>query len=148
MTILSPRGLDSTSTDNKILSVVDDESDIANLFNDALRKTIYGVSVVSFNDSVLAFEHFKKNKTNYQLVITDWRMPNLNGLELLKKVKKINPNVRTILISAYEVENESNFKKLLEGGFIDKFVQKPMTMNYLCREVENQLQVSTSYKGP
>ena len=123
---------------------MDDESDIANLFNDALRKTIYGVSVVSFNDSVLALEHFRKNKTNYQLVITDWRMPNLNGLELLKKVKKLSPNVRTILSRAYEGENDANCKKLLEQGVIDKFIQEPMTMNYLCREVQNQLDSSAS----
>lgn len=74
-------------------------------------------------------------------------MPNLNGLELLKKVKKLKPKVRTILISAYEVENELNFKRLLEDRVIDKFIQKPMTMNYLCREVENQLNVSTNDKG-
>ena len=40
------------------------------------------------------------------MVLTDLRMPSLNGLELLKKVKKLNPNVRTILISPYEVEND------------------------------------------
>ena len=67
---------------------------------------------------------------------------------IIKKVKKLNSNVRTILISAYEVENEPNFKRLLEEGIIDKFIQKPMTMNYLCREVESQLHVSTNYKGP
>jgi len=128
---------------NKILSVVDDELDIATLFNDALRKTAYGVSVVSFNDPVVALDHFEKNKEDYQLVITDWRMPNLNGLELIKKVKKLNPKVRTILMSAYEVENEPVFKKFVDEGIIDKFIQKPMTMNYLCREVDNQLQVST-----
>ena len=61
-------------------------------------------------------EHFKKNRTNYQLVITDWRLSNLNGLELLKKLKKLNSNVTTILISAYEVENEPIFKKIIGGG--------------------------------
>jgi response regulator RpfG family c-di-GMP phosphodiesterase len=71
-------------------------------------------------------------------------MPNLDGLELLKKVKKLNPNVRTILISAYEVENEPVFQRYVKEGIIDKFIQKPMTMNYLCREVENQLQASSS----
>jgi DNA-binding NtrC family response regulator len=131
------------STDNKIVSVVEDELDITNLFHDALRKTIYGVSVVSFNDSVLALKHFKNNKKNYRLVIADWRMPKLNGLELLKKIKKLNPNVRTILISAYEVENEPLFQRFMKEGIIDKFIQKPMTLNYLCREVNNQLQAST-----
>jgi DNA-binding NtrC family response regulator len=131
------------STDNKIVSVVEDELDITNLFHDALRKTIYGVSVVSFNDSVLALKHFKNNKKNYRLVIADWRMPKLNGLELLKKIKKLNPNVRTILISAFEVENEPVFQRFMKEGIIDKFIQKPMTLNYLCREVNNQLQAST-----
>ena len=132
------------STNKRIVSVVEDELDITNLFRDALRKTIYGVSVVSINDSVRALRHFKKNKKNYRLVIADWRMPNLDGLELLKKVKRLNPNVRTILISAYEVENEPLFQRFMREGITDKFIQKPMTMNYLCDEVNNQLQLQTS----
>lgn len=130
------------STNSEIVSIVEDELDITNLFHDALRKTVYGVSIVSFTDSVRALKHFKKNKKDYQLVIADWRMPNLDGLELLKKVKKLNPNVRTILISAYAVENEPVFQRYVKEGIIDKFIQKPMTMNYLCNEVNNQLQAS------
>jgi DNA-binding NtrC family response regulator len=132
-----------STNNNEIVSIVEDELDITNLFHDALRRTIYGVSIVSFTDSVRALKHFKKNKKNYRLVIADWRMPNLNGLELLKKIKKLNPNVRTILISAYEVENEPLFQRFLKEGIIDKFIQKPITMNYLCNEVNNQLQAST-----
>lgn len=130
------------STNSEIVSIVEDELDITNLFHDALRKTVYGVSIVSFTDSVRALKHFKKNKKDYRLVIADWRMPNLDGLELLKKVKKLNPNVRTILISAYEVENEPVFQRYVKEGIIDKFIQKPMTMNYLRNEVNNQLQAS------
>jgi DNA-binding response OmpR family regulator len=78
------------STNNKIVSIVEERRvDISNLFHDVLRKTVYGVSVVSFNDSVLALKHFKKNKENYRLVIADWRMPKLDGLELLNKVKNL-----------------------------------------------------------
>ena len=130
------------STNSEIVSIVEDELDITNLFHDALRKTVYGVSIVSFTESVRALKHFKKNKKDYRLVIADWRMPSLDGLELLKKVKKLNPNVRTILISAYEVENEPVFQRYVKEGIIDKFIQKPMTMNYLCNEVNNQLQAS------
>lgn len=130
------------STNSEIVSIVEDELDITNLFHDALRKTVYGVSIVSFTESVRALKHFKKNKKDYRLVIADWRMPSLDGLELLKKVKKLNPNVRTILISAYEVENEPVFQRYVKEGIIDKFIQKPMTMNYLRNEVNNQLQAS------
>jgi DNA-binding NtrC family response regulator len=86
------------NTDNKIVSIIDDEIDITDLFQDALRG-IYGISVIGFNDPLVALEHFKTNNKNYALVMTDLRMPSLSGLELLKKVKNLNPNVRTILIT-------------------------------------------------
>jgi DNA-binding NtrC family response regulator len=74
------------NTNNRIVSIVDDEIDITDLFQDALCG-IFGISVVSFNDPIVALEHFKVNKENYALVMTDLRMPNLNGLELLKSEK-------------------------------------------------------------
>lgn len=83
------------STNNKIVSIVDDEIDITELFHDALCNNIDGITVVTFNDPVIALEHFTGNKENYALVISDLRMPNLNGLELLKKIKKLNEKVRT-----------------------------------------------------
>ena len=49
-------------TNNKIVSIVDDEIDITGLFHDALRSKITDISVVSFNDPVIALEHFIDNK--------------------------------------------------------------------------------------
>lgn len=125
---------------NNIVSIVEDEPDIRNLFHDALSKTVYGVLLLSFCDSVLALEHFRYNKGKYRLVIADWRMPKLNGLEFLNTVKQLNPNVKSILISAYEVQNEPRFQRYIEEGIIDRFIQKPTTLNYLCREVNSQIQ--------
>jgi response regulator RpfG family c-di-GMP phosphodiesterase len=68
-------------------------------------------------------------------------MPNLNGLELLKKVKKLNPNVRTILISAYEIENDLVFQHYLREGIIDSFIEKPVTISQLCQRVRDEFQV-------
>ena len=128
------------STKNKIVSIVDDEIDITDLFQDALVG-IFGISIVSFNDSVIALEHFKGNKENYALVLTDLRMASLNGLELLKKVKKLNPNVRTILISAYEVENDVIFQQYMKEGIIDSFIEKPVTIRRLCQRVRDEFEV-------
>jgi DNA-binding NtrC family response regulator len=120
---------------------VDDELDMIELFQNALCGNIDGISVVSFNDPVIAMEHFTDNKENYALIISDLRMPNLNGLELLKKVKKLNPNVRTILISAYEIENDLVFQHYLREGIIDSFIEKPVTINQLCQRVRDEFQV-------
>lgn len=75
------------STNDRIVSVIDDELDITELFRDAICGNIDGISVVTFNDPVLALEHFTENKQDYTLVISDLRMPSLNGLELLKRIK-------------------------------------------------------------
>lgn len=128
------------ATRKKIVSIVDNEIDITELFQYAISASIHGVSVIIFNDSVIALEHFTDNKKNYALVISDLRMPNLNGLELLKKVKQLNPSVRTILISAYEVDEDQVFQNYMKQGIINLFVKKPIGLPELCQEVANQVQ--------
>jgi DNA-binding NtrC family response regulator len=68
------------ATSKKIVGIVDSEIDITELFHYAISTSIQGVSVITFNDPVIALEHFKDNNKNYALVIYDLRMPNLNGL--------------------------------------------------------------------
>jgi DNA-binding NtrC family response regulator len=127
------------ATSKKIVSIVDDEIDITKLFQYAISASIEGVSVITFNDPVIALEHFEDNKKDYALVISDLRMPNLNGLELLKKVKQLNPSVRTILISAYEVDEDQVFQNYMKQGIINLFVKKPIGLPELCQEVANQV---------
>ena len=123
----------------KIVSVVDDDLNTTELFHIALSENIDGISVVSFNDPVIALEHFTANKDAYVLVIADLRMPSLNGLELLKKVKSSNPKVRTILMSAYNFDEDLLFLKYMEEGIIDSSIDKPVTMNRLYQRVLEQL---------
>jgi DNA-binding NtrC family response regulator len=127
------------ATRKKIVSIVDNEIDITELFQYAIS-SIHGVSVITFNDPVIALEHFTDNKNNYALIISDLRMPNLNGLELLKKVKQLNPYVRTILISAYELDDDQVFQNYMKRGIINLFVKKPIGLPELCQEVANQVQ--------
>jgi len=129
------------SSSTKIVSIVDDELDITELFSDAVCDSIDGVSVVSFNDPVIALEHFTQNKERYALVISDFRMPNLTGLKLLKKVKKLKSSVRTILVSDYEVEYNAVIQRYMQEGIIDSFIEKPVTVNQLCRRVRDEFQV-------
>lgn len=127
------------ATSKKIVSIVDSEIDITELFHYAISTSIEGVSVITFNDPIIALEHFTDNKKNYALVISDLRLPNLNGLELLKKVKQLNPSVRTILISAYEVDEDQVFQNYMKQGIINLFVKKPIGLPELCQEVANQV---------
>jgi DNA-binding NtrC family response regulator len=128
------------SNDNRFVSIVDDDLHTTKLFHEVLSENIEGVSVVSFTDPVIALEHYGDNKDAYALVIADLRMPGLNGLELLKKVKTSNPKVRTILMSAYNFEEDILFLKYMEEGIIDSTIEKPVTINILSQRVRDELQ--------
>jgi DNA-binding NtrC family response regulator len=130
------------SSNNRIVSVVDDDVSTATFFHEALRQNIDGISVFSFIDPVKAFEHFIQNKEKYALVISDLRMPGLNGLELLKKVRTSSPKVRTILMSAYNFEEEELFQQYIREAVINSTIEKPVTMNRLYERVREQLFVN------
>jgi DNA-binding NtrC family response regulator len=93
--------------------------------------------------AVIVLEHFidNKRKRNYALVISDLRMAGMNDLQLLKHARKINPKVRTILISAYEVDTEPVFRGYVKDRVISKFIQKPIAMRKLSQEVSHHKSV-------
>ena len=121
----------------RLIAVVDDDIDISILFRDALGQ-MNGISVVSFTSSIIALEHFTINESDYVMVISDLRMPGLNGMDLFKKIKDMNPFVRTILITAFE-KDENIFRQYIENEIINGFLQKPVRLDNLLAEVNTQL---------
>ncbi len=67
-------------------------------------------------------------------------MPGLDGIGLIKKVKNMNPDIRTILVTAFEVD-DNIFEQYTRENIIDGFLQKPITLRDLVTEVENQLRI-------
>jgi DNA-binding NtrC family response regulator len=129
---------------NRIVSIIDDELDITQLYQVAIYGHIDGISIVCFNNPVTALEHFIENKKDYDLVISDLRMPGINGLELLKKIKDANTSVRTILMSAYNFDEDKLFQEYMEKGIIDSTIEKPVTIQRLCQRVRDELEVYQS----
>lgn len=125
---------------NRIVSIVDDELDIALLFCDALR-TINGIQVFKFTDPILALEHLKINAKDYMLIISDLRMPIINGLQFLKTVKDLNPLIRTILMTAFQID-DSLFQEYTTKRIINGFLQKPVDLKQLLAEVNKQMVVA------
>lgn len=120
-----------------MVCIVDDDMDITILFHDAL-KAIAGITLFTFTDPILALEHIQINEYAYVLVISDFRMPGLNGIDFLKKIKSLNPFVRTILITAFELDDEI-FKEYSKKKIINGFLQKPIKLHELLKAVKAQL---------
>jgi DNA-binding NtrC family response regulator len=122
---------------NRTICIVDDDADIALLFHDILN-SITGITVLTFTDPILALQHFQVNEHAYVLVISDFKMSGLNGMEFLKKIKELNPSVRTILMTAFQIDDKL-FLDYTKKKIINAFIQKPIGMHDLLKEVDTQL---------
>jgi two-component system response regulator FlrC len=77
--------------------VVDDESDMRTALSHALNRG--GFSVESAADGTEALIKLKKDP--FSMVITDLKMPEMSGMEVLGAVKKLSPKIPLIMITAY-----------------------------------------------
>jgi DNA-binding response OmpR family regulator len=101
------------------IAIIDDESDLAELFSQGLQSA--GLNAISFYDPIGALEYIAAKQHEFSLVITDWKMPKMNGLELTKKMYDIDAGIRVMLMSAYELDEE----QLREIGK-EEYLRKPM----------------------
>lgn len=118
----------------KIL-IVDDEDDITLSFKRILE--IYGFIVDTFNDSTVALSEFKKKY--YDLALIDIKMPNLDGFDLYKQLKELDPNLKIFFLTAseayYEQYRKKDYSKLDRGLFI----QKPIELKALLEKINHSL---------
>ena len=91
--------------------ILDDDFDIVTVIKLGLQK-YRSFDVYAFTDPALALEHFKVNASKYRLVISDIRMPQMNGFEFIKKVKEIKPEVKVFFMTAFEI-NDIEFRRVL-----------------------------------
>ena len=118
-------------SEQKIM-IVDDEVDICNLFRDVLQAAGYNVS--AFTNPTEAFEDFKLHNEEYGVIITDIRMPEMSGIELIKRVNQINKNVKVFLMTAFELKNEE-----LQELRMNEFLNKPIYTQRLVEMVKRYL---------
>ncbi len=104
--------------------VVDDENTVCNSCKKILTQGGYNVDVALSGQEALN----KMKGRGFDVLITDWKMPEIDGLEVTKRIKKENPNVAVIMITGYpSVESSVN---AIRSGVSD-YVPKPFTPDEL-----------------
>ncbi|MFL6364945.1 MAG: response regulator [Nitrososphaeraceae archaeon] len=123
--------------------VLDDEFDIINPIKHSLQRI--GLHVYAFTDPNLALEHFRINCKDYILVVSDIRMPGMNGFEFVRRVREINPAIKVLLMSAFEI-NSTELSVGLGGAKIEGFIQKPISLHEFNIAVQKHINGLKSYK--
>ena len=118
------------------IMIVDDESDITVFCKISLE--YYGYEVDTFNEPKKALSKFKPNY--YDLVILDIKMPEMNGFELHKWIKEIDPNVKACFLNASELYYKEFRTK--EYWTLDKelFIRKPVENQELIDEIKRLIE--------
>ena len=121
-----PKKRPATSNMKRIL-IVDDEKDVVYLF--ALILEDNGYLVDTYTNSIMALAEFTANY--YDVIILDYRMEGLNGLELYQKIREVDKFARAMLLTAAheQLELEENYKWFL------RVVGKPVSGTTLLKEV-------------
>jgi len=116
----------------KIL-IVDDEPDMLKLLSMTIqRKAPYQVTTT--NNPVEALELVKGG--GFDLIISDLKMPGLDGIELLDAVKRLNPDIPVILMTAYGTI-ESASEAMEKGGF--DFITKPFRIEQILFTIDKAM---------
>jgi CheY-like chemotaxis protein/class 3 adenylate cyclase len=114
------------------IMLIDDDPDISLVFGDQLRSS--GIIVDSFINSEEALKHFiKLHYHYYDLIVTDIRMPGLNGFELYHQLKAFEPNIKFLFITALDISRE--VISLLPELKINQFITKPIDPTTLVTSV-------------
>lgn len=125
-----------TQSQHKIL-FLDDEQQILNGVSRALRNFPW---VISFCISPIeALELVKRN--NYHLIISDYRLVEMNGIDFLKETMNYSSNSIRIVLSGYA--EEDLIQKAKRERIIHQYLQKPIRLQRLKEEIEAALSIKT-----
>lgn len=113
---------------NSIL-FVDDEKDIIFLMT-KLFSSFYDIT--SSNSGEDAIKIFMTDPLKFDVIVTDYMMYNMNGLDLIKEIKEINKNILTVLCAGYV---DSGITKTADKLKVNLILTKPIIFNNFQNEI-------------
>jgi len=119
-------------SDNVRIMVVDDEPSVLESFKMILKIKDY--EVATFPDGPSALEKLEKDK--YEIAFVDWKLPGMDGLEVLRRIKEADPSIEVIIVTAYATE--ANHANAITMGALE-YLRKPFLMEEIYELVERGL---------
>jgi DNA-binding NtrC family response regulator len=126
------------------IMVLDDDKDTTSVLAASLRRQ--GLHVHAFTDPVVALQDFKQNFKDCILVISDIRMPQINGFQFVRMARELRPDLKVIFMTAFEI-NISEFEKIHPSMKVHGLVKKPILMRKLEVLINNSIRKNEERDG-
>jgi CheY-like chemotaxis protein len=133
--------LAATSGKERIL-VIDDEAILVELNTQRLERLGYEVSTMT--SSADALDLFRKEPDRFDLVVTDYTMPNMTGMDLAQELMKIRPGIPIILCTGH---SEAISPEMAKQAGIKGFLMKPIANHDLARAVRRALDNKQAHRA-
>ena len=114
--------------------IVDDDTALLEALPRALKLRLDGIQIDTSDNAADALKRIEQ--TDYDAVVSDIKMPGLDGLEVLREIKRLRPKTPTLLITGHGEHDLA--VKALRGGAYD-FVQKPIDRDYFVASLERAI---------
>ena len=109
--------------------VVDDEPEMCWILENIIRKT--GLACMTALSAREAIALTESNK--FGMVFLDARLPDIDGLELARKLRKTNAHLPIVIVSGYFYQDDPTIERVLQEGLIAAFVGKPFDHDEIVR---------------
>jgi CheY-like chemotaxis protein len=119
------------------IMLVENEKDILRVIKRGLESyetsdTTHKFKVDAYQDSEVALQSFQNHPDNYyDLVLTDLKMPKINGFELYKRIREKNPRMKFAFLTAYDNIDKAQFANYSSSIDPSSFISKPVTVSKL-----------------
>src|SRR5437763_5258300 len=121
--------------DKSTILIVDDDPALLQALPQVLYLRLDGIEVHTSDSALEALKLIREY--NYDAIVSDIRMPGMDGLELLEKIGEVRPDVPTLLITGHGEHDLA--VQALRGGAYD-FIQKPIDRDYLVAALQRAIQ--------
>jgi DNA-binding NtrC family response regulator len=120
------------------IMVVDDAEDILLIIKIGLEEKNFKVD--TFSSAKSTVEAFERNAPDYyKLVLTDIRMPNMNGFALYLFLKEKNPYMKIAFMTAFDIQLEE-FREIMPATEINDIIKKPFDIDDLATQIRHNLE--------
>jgi DNA-binding NtrC family response regulator len=119
-------------TTRKYIGIIDDERDLMELFCEALRS--HSFEPKGFTDPLEAINYLTTHHQEFLMILTDIRIPEMNGFQLTKLMKQMDEEIKIICMSAFDIHDND----LIEIG-MDEFLNKPIHIDRLIKVITDHI---------
>jgi DNA-binding NtrC family response regulator len=121
------------ATKNHVFLIVDDEPDMCWALEHLLKKNGFrSQRALNGKEALTLMEPGR-----FRMVFLDAKLPDMEGLDLARYLREIDPRVRMVMVSGYFYGDDEEIQKALAKGLICGFIGKPFVHNEVLKAIEN-----------